>query len=109
MIWKYRIFDSYPFNRRFIFLYLLHLNNSICVENFDPITVWIFDESQSLHSAIVWTLDKLNTQLFETIARCVNVWHHDADVAETSWIRISIVVFLIRITFSAPVAITNRT
>lgn len=99
----------------FVFIFI----NSICsknnlwingawVENFDPITIWIFDECQSFHSAFVWTFHKVDTKLFEAFACRVNIRNQNANVTKTSWIGVSIMVFLIVIWFSTPIAIEKN-
>lgn len=80
-----------------------HLYYIAWIKDLYPIAVWVLDKGETLHAAIVGSLDKLNVLFFEARAGHVNVRHHNTDVSETTGIRVSGVIFLVRIGFAAPV------
>lgn len=83
------------------------LSDTICIENFYPITIGIFDECQSFHSTFIWFLNECNTHLVKAFASRIHVWNHDTDVAKTARLWIAIVILLVWIRFRTPVAV-NR-
>ena len=77
------------------------------VENFDPVTVWILDESKSFHASIVWTLNELDSVLFEAFTSGIDIRDKYSNVSKTTGLGISIVIALCGITFSSPIAGIN--
>lgn len=78
--------------------------NGVCIKDLNPITIWISDECQTLHSSIIRAFYKCNAMLLESFTSCINIRNHNANVAKAPRFRITIVILLLRIWFRAPVA-----
>src|SRR4051812_41135848 len=61
-------------------------------ENLDPVAIRVLDERQPLHFAVVRPFHKLHTHCLEAGAGCINVGNGNADVAETTWLSVTIVM-----------------
>lgn len=83
--------------------FLLCREHGVRIENFDPVTVGIFDESNSLHAAVVWFLHKVDALFFKALTCGINVWHQNSNMTKTSWFRVSVMIYLIRIRLTAPI------
>lgn len=81
----------------------VHLGNSVRIEDFDPITVWVLDEGQSLHFPVIWLLDESYSELFESFTCSVNVRYNNSDVSISTWILVSIVIGEIWLILGSPV------
>lgn len=91
----------------FVCMALLCREHGIRVENLDPVTIGIFDESNSLHAAVVWFFHKFNALLFKSLTCGINVWHQNSNMSKATRIRISVMVHLIWIGFTAPITEKN--
>lgn len=72
---------------------LHQLLHDLIIEDFYPVTIRILNESNALHLAVIWFLDKLDSLLLKALAGLLHIWHHDANVTVASGVGVSIVVW----------------
>lgn len=46
---------------------VLLIRDTVGVKDLNPIAVWVLDESQSLHAAVIGLLDKINAKFLEAV------------------------------------------
>jgi len=56
------------------------------LNNFNPITVRVFNENYIFHLALVGTLDELNVVFIKPSCGFFEVWHRKTDVPKTLWL-----------------------
>lgn len=84
-----------------LFTNILH---RFIIKDFNPITVWILNESKSFHATIIWTFNELDSKLFEAFTSSIDILNQYTNVSKSTGLRIAIVIALCGITFSTPIA-----
>lgn len=47
----------------------------LCIENFYPVAIWVFDKSKALHGASTWLLLEFHSQLLPALAGRIHIWY----------------------------------
>ena len=63
-------------------------------ENFNPISVRIFDECDAFHRAIIWSFHEFNAHRFKTITSRIDIGNRDTDMTETLGLAVTVMIAL---------------